>query len=357
MPDSALRFRLRNETGSAPARRLALIPSWLVSFVLHGALLAALWATLPGLRGGIVGDPDGDFRKIGIYVGKSGDGGNGASAAIAGKKPSSPAIPAASINSGLRPASPRVGESTASVSRPARPDKAQSAVPVLGPGGRGAEQAVAGAANTGAPKSAGPSHASGLGGTGLRGSRGNNSFFGIWDGGAKFVYLIDCSGSMYGHHAMQAAKNELIASLATLKKSQQFQIVFYNSELRWLKTPGNTDGRYFSARDDVRREALRFIAEIQPDLGTDHMPALRMALRLRPDVIFFLTDAGDPGLSSFDLEEIRKLNNGQSRIHCVEFRSPDEPRTKPGPSFMQTLAAENGGDYVFRDVSSFDRHP
>ena len=53
---------------------LAIVPSWLFSLVLHAGLLVLLAASLPGLRGGIVGDPDGDLRSVGIWVGQSGDG-------------------------------------------------------------------------------------------------------------------------------------------------------------------------------------------------------------------------------------------------------------------------------------------
>ncbi len=55
----------------------AIVPSWLLSLVLHAGLFALLAVSLPGLRGGIVGDPDGDLRSVGIWVGHPGDGSDG----------------------------------------------------------------------------------------------------------------------------------------------------------------------------------------------------------------------------------------------------------------------------------------
>ena len=134
---------------------------------------------------------------------------------------------------------------------------------------------------------------------------------------------------MYSHDAMGAAKRELLRSLHTLNRFQQFQIVFYDTEQRWLKVPGNVDFRYFAADEKNLRHAAEFSAEIEPNGGTVHLAALELALRLHPDVVFFLTDGGKPGLSPSDLEELKRLSERRTRIHCVQFRSEDDP-TRPG---------------------------
>ena len=72
-----------------------------------------------------------------------------------------------------------------------------------------------------------------------------------------------------------------------------------------------------------------------------------MAIRLRPDVIFFLTDADDPKLTPAQLAKIRHLAAGII-IHAVEFGPGPKPA---GTSFLATLAGQNGGKYVYVDVS------
>ena len=77
MSDSQSATNFQNAGGPPIKRGLAAVPSWMLSLVLHGALIVALAAVLAGRTGGIVGDPNGDFRRIGIYVGHSGGDGKG----------------------------------------------------------------------------------------------------------------------------------------------------------------------------------------------------------------------------------------------------------------------------------------
>ena len=91
---------------------------------------------------------------------------------------------------------------------------------------------------------------------------------------------------------------------------------------------------------------------VQPDGGTDHMPALKKALRYQPDHLFFLTDADQPILSARELNEIKTLNAGRTKIHCVEFGKGSE---LSGDNFLKKLARDNGGTYRYRDVTRFGR--
>jgi len=396
MTDSRLPTQFEN--GGAPRlkRRLAAIPSWMLSLVLHGGLIIVLAATLSTRSGGIVGDPNGDFRRIGIYVGHSGDGsdgtGGGKSGPPAGPKSASPDVkqvtaplptpPAtAQVSEPAKPESPAkepvpqpksIASAPATALAPTLTAAVPESAPIIGPGpsetlpvaeakvpSPPSQPATSGKASPeGAARKSGRwdgivdetrgSGGSGTGG-GPRGSYGTAPFFGIWDAGAKFVYVIDCSGSMFSYRAIEAAKNELLSSLGSLKRSQQFQIVFYNLDQRWLKAPGKTDFQYFPASTANRRLAAQFIAEVQPDGGTLHLPALKLALRLHPDVIYFLTDAGEPAMKPEEMEQIKQANAGLSRIHCIQFGMNDNAAA----DFLRKLAADNNGDFAYQNVKRF----
>ena len=58
------------------------------------------------------------------------------------------------------------------------------------------------------------------------------------------------------------------------------------------------------------------LAAIVPDGGTDHMAALSMAMALKPEVIFFLTDADL--MTNGDVDRIL-ADIGTTRIQAVEF--------------------------------------
>jgi len=364
------------EQSNAPPikRGLIAVPSWMLSLVLHGGLIVLLAAALASRSGGIVGDPNGDFRRIGIYVGHSGGGGDGT-----GEGPSEKEIGSTKLTEPQRSAAALPTRLVAEPApSPAAPTEAPKEVavqtskpqPVIGPGASidtplnnlRKPPVESTGTNSEEPRDSKPpvndksdglasatrGGGSGRGG-GPRGSYGTAPFFGIWDAGARFVYVIDCSGSMFSYNSMQAAKNELLSSLASLRRSQQFQIIFYNLDQRWMKAPGKTDFQYFPASESNRRLAAQFVAEVQPDGGTLHLPALTLALRLHPDVIFFLTDAGEPAMKPEEMEEIQRLNGGRSRIHCVQFGMHDNEAA----DFLRKLASQNNGDYAYQNVKRF----
>ena len=83
------------------------------------------------------------------------------------------------------------------------------------------------------------------------------------------------------------------------------------------------------------------------DGGTRHLEALKIALRLAPDVIFFLTDGDEPQLRPNELAEIQRLNHGTA-IHAIDFGAgPKASRV----SFLERIAEENDGGYTYVDVT------
>ncbi|WP_347245574.1 VWA domain-containing protein [Thermogutta sp.] len=180
------------------------------------------------------------------------------------------------------------------------------------------------------------------------GPAGTASLFGIRSPGHKFVYVFDRSGSMggSGRTALSFAKRELIASIQSLDKTQQFQIIFYN-ERPTLFNPAGQPGRLSFATDENKLRAIRFIQSITAGGGTQHDAALLAAIQLRPDVIFFLTDADEPRLSEAKLEQIHRWANGIV-IHAIEFGTGPEGTSD---NFLKRIARQNGGQYVYIDIT------
>ena len=174
-------------------------------------------------------------------------------------------------------------------------------------------------------------------------------FFGSQVWGTKFVFVIDHSGSMRQRDRLGAAKRELMASLAKLPPEAQFQIVFYNVQPEAILHPKNL--RLHFATDQNRLLASREMDKIIADNGTEHFPALKMALSLRPDVIFFLTDADD--LGDADVRAVTEANRSlQARIHTIEFGIGAEVDRE---NQLRELSRLNGGTYRYVDAATFDR--
>ncbi len=180
-------------------------------------------------------------------------------------------------------------------------------------------------------------------------SKTTTTVFGVSGSGSRFVYVFDRSDSMNGFDGkpLRAAKSELQRSLATLSERQRFQIVFYNDKPTPFR-PGDMPLQMIPAEEIMVVRAQRYVNSVSAFGGTKHASALKLALRMGPDVIFFLTDARIPRLSTVELQEIRGLaERAGATIHAIEFGT--EPAA-PLDSFLRDLAAMNQGQYQYVDV-------
>ncbi len=173
--------------------------------------------------------------------------------------------------------------------------------------------------------------------------------FGIDSEGYSFVYVFDRSASMSSPQnlPLNAAKAELRASLNQLEDTHQFQIIFYNDEPTMFNVTG-VAGRLPFANERNKSMAMRFIDGITADGATNHMSALLKAIGLKPDVIYFLTDAEDSdAISDANLARIENANRGGITIHCIKFGHHDE---LPKQNYLTKLAQANGGRYTYVNV-------
>ena len=190
---------------------------------------------------------------------------------------------------------------------------------------------------------------SGSGGTGT-----TTEFFGVKGYGTSFVFVLDRSDSMtdLDSSPLRAAKKELMQSLQSLNAACQFQIIFYNDSPLLYRSPiGRTNGLLF-ASDSEKQAALDYVRSTVALGSTEHLPALRQAIRLGPDVIFFLTDADEPRLSSDQLESLTEACSGTTTIHSVEFGVGPNPA--PG-RWIEVLAKKTRGTFRYVDVTELGR--
>ena len=173
--------------------------------------------------------------------------------------------------------------------------------------------------------------------------------FGVSGSGSQFVYVFDRSDSMngYGGKPLRAAKSELIKSVSGLTDKQRFQLIFYNdkpSPMRLSRSPL----QMFTGDQPNLIAAKQHINSITAYGATEHSSALKMALQLGPDVIFFLSDARIPRISPSELRDIQiRAQRTGTTIHAIEFGTDALP---PSESFLKDLAAMNQGKYQYVNV-------
>ncbi len=170
------------------------------------------------------------------------------------------------------------------------------------------------------------------------------AFFRIPIRGQRLVFVIDRSASMGLSGAFAAARRELLACLDCLPAEARFQVIAYNRGAETLRVQGQSG--LLTASADHKRQARRLLAALRAEGGTDHLAALKRALLLRPDAIYFLTDADD--LTAAQIREVTRFNQGRTMIHTVELAGA--PRGQ-APSPLQVLAAYNRGVYRSVDLA------
>jgi von Willebrand factor type A domain len=223
------------------------------------------------------------------------------------------------------------------------------------PSADAAARALPGVISTGVGVATGPGAGGGGGsGGGSGGGVGSGTgpgteFFGAREQAGSFAYVIDCSGSMAEYGALDIAKRELLASLRQLPPDARFSVIFYNLKATVF---ADADGRasLMPASAENKERVRTRLSTVEPVGGTDHNNALRAAFALKPEVVFFLTDANE-----LPQEQVRALieEAGPIRIQAIEFGTGPEPLSG-GP--IQRLAAVTGGQYRHIDVTSFRRN-
>ncbi len=168
------------------------------------------------------------------------------------------------------------------------------------------------------------------------------SFFGLRAKGLFFIYVIDGSGSMIDDDRFPRATIELRRSVNGLRPPQRFEVIFFNEES--IPMPGGPIPR--SADLDSKNQLRAWLRLMDPDGGTDPRLALKQALSLKPDAVFFLSDGVLPQGS---VKDVARFNPNKIPIHCVDLAGGR------GGDQLKRIAAESGGNYASRGGWSAER--
>lgn len=310
-----------------PSERRARLPAWLTSMVVHAVLvvLVLLWASrMPQ------GAAEESTRDVGIVLKR---------ATSEGVKFEGEEDIEADQTSNINTPNPTPSDPSEALPEMAEHSNSSDSLPTLpaiGPqqdsGSSAAAMAAAGGTTGGSP--------------GDLGEQVTVSVFGVQGQGTKFVYLFDRSASMDGA-PLAAAKQQFVESLNSLAEVHQFQIIFFNTSAQPFTINGRQRIAY--ATEQNKKMADRLLGGVTAFGGTDRLLALQTAIRLGPDVVFFLTDADGP-MSQLDLDDIARINRRYNATICtIEFgRGPDRGRY----NFLKALAETTGGQYGYVNINA-----
>ncbi len=156
----------------------------------------------------------------------------------------------------------------------------------------------------------------------------------------KVVYLCDCSGSMLG--VFGRLKQELKQQIAglDLADGQQFNIIFFSDGSPRVLF---ADGLHI-AGDSEKKLADDFIDNAVAAGGTVPVPAIKLAMTEKPDLIYLLTDGFDQ-VANFD-EVVRAFSSdnreGQTHVDCIFLQADEDPKLE---QVLRQIADEAHGHF------------
>lgn len=327
----------------------SMLPSGLVSICIHATILAIASFTLRGCEKGAPAQAGGlNYREIGLAVvpSEAAEPSEDRSPAPQDADAEAPSEnkPTDRVQDSIPTEAPNIADLLSQNSdSPKDNEKTSESREVIGAGLPAGGLTLTG---DGIPELIRPRSASGTGPAGsLTPGPNETSFMNIVGNGQSFVYLIDTSSSMGNSGRLDLAKSQLKSSLRLLKPDQKFQVLFYNYTTSQMKLRNRPDSDMYAATTIQVHLAEDEIDRVFPTGGTEHLNPILHALRLEPDVIYFLTDGDQPRLSRLDLQKIRRNNRSGASIHVIEFASG--AKESRDLSWLQLLASQSHGKYSY----------
>lgn len=152
------------------------------------------------------------------------------------------------------------------------------------------------------------------------GSDAADSFFGLRPVGRRIVYVLDCSRSMNHPHDTEAKtrfkrmKLELIKSIQGMGPESEFYLIFFNDFAIPMPSPVPVQ-----AAEQPKLKYLYWMKDLKADGNTEPRLALQHALRLQPDIVYFLTD----GSFTYRVQQdLLSLPSSKTEIHTFAFDAP-----------------------------------
>lgn len=166
-----------------------------------------------------------------------------------------------------------------------------------------------------------------------------SGFFGKPGSASSFVFVLDRSGSMNHRHIysgnltrFQRLKMELIRFIDRLKPHQKFYVIFFDE--RPLRMPAN---HLVEATEANKQAFFKWLATVKAGGSTDPRGAIKQAMSLKPDQIYFLSDGE---IMEVYRARMMALPAGEWKLNTYAFGEGSE-------RFMRVFADKHKGKFIY----------
>jgi hypothetical protein len=173
-----------------------------------------------------------------------------------------------------------------------------------------------------------------------------SEFFGVRASGSRFVFVVDCSRSMDEGNKWPDATRELVAALDRLTPEQFFYVIFFDGQTHPMFSTRSPEPELLPATAENRQRFDQWLETVETGYNTRPAGAMQLALQLRPDAVFLLSDGAFEDQTAAILRQKNLIRKDGRRVpqvvvHTIGFHTREAQRV------LQRIADENGGRYVF----------
>jgi hypothetical protein len=168
------------------------------------------------------------------------------------------------------------------------------------------------------------------------------TFFGARAKGQTFVFVVDNSNSM-GQGRFETALVELARAVDAMTPEQKFFVIFFSDTAYRLFHPAPASD-FVEATDRNKERLKKWLSTVQMCFWTRGEEAIREALSLEPDVIYIL---GDGAFTDNTTDILTAPHYRPTPIHTVGMEVD-----QAGERQLQAIAKSNHGTYRFVNASA-----
>jgi hypothetical protein len=165
-------------------------------------------------------------------------------------------------------------------------------------------------------------------------------FFSVKAHAESVAFVVDCSSSMQGRR-FERARTELATAVSKLRPDQLVFVVFFNDGPVSLFQDGRPP-QLGAASPLAKCDFISRMAFVEANGGTNPEPALAIAARLNPDVIYLLSDGEFQPLNT---RTLKLLTHQKITVHTIAFESPEGERT------LRQISNATGGAHRFEPAN------
>jgi hypothetical protein len=175
--------------------------------------------------------------------------------------------------------------------------------------------------------------------------------FGNGGNAHEIVFLCDATGSML--NKMATLKDELNKAVVGLRPIQSFDIIFYQ-DVKVEQFQKNL----VPATPEIKRKAGAYLEGVTSEGVTDPIPALTAALKLKPQLLYFLTDAADFPDTKAVTDTIAQYNkDNKIKINTILFVEDKTEHEKniESEGLMKSIAEKSGGRFRWVEMDAIQQ--